>query len=52
MAATAFRRGLLVETSGPADQVVKLMPPLTVTDRELDQGLRLPAESVRDCAAD
>jgi len=34
----AFARGLLVETSGPNDEVVKLMPPLTATDSELEEG--------------
>ncbi|MEU6041428.1 diaminobutyrate--2-oxoglutarate transaminase [Actinomadura sp. NPDC047616] len=42
----AFERGLLVETSGPDGEVVKLMPPLTVTRDELDQGLALLTESV------
>ncbi|MER7967726.1 diaminobutyrate--2-oxoglutarate transaminase [Streptomyces sp. NPDC096080] len=37
--ARAFERGLLVETSGPTGQVVKLLPPLTVRDAELDEGL-------------
>jgi diaminobutyrate-2-oxoglutarate transaminase len=43
----AFDRGLLMETSGPDSEVVKLMPPLTVTDAELEQGLAVLAESVR-----
>jgi len=43
--AAAFERGLLVETSGAADDVVKLLPPLTTTDDELDEGLRV----IRTC---
>jgi diaminobutyrate-2-oxoglutarate transaminase len=43
----AFERGLLMETSGPSDEVVKLMPPLTITDAELEEGLAVVAESVR-----
>jgi diaminobutyrate-2-oxoglutarate transaminase len=43
----AFERGLLVETAGPDGEAVKLMPPLTVTDAELDQGLALLADAVR-----
>lgn len=36
----AFERGLLMETSGgAASDVVKLMPPLTVEDAELERGL-------------
>ncbi|OIH85669.1 diaminobutyrate--2-oxoglutarate transaminase [Arthrobacter sp. UCD-GKA] len=46
-AAAAFANGLLVETSGPEDEVIKIMPPLTVTDEELDRGLRILAEAVR-----
>ncbi len=43
----AFDRGLLLETSGPNSEVVKLMPPLTVTDDELEQGLQILTESVQ-----
>lgn len=43
---TAFEAGLLVETSGPCDEVVKLLPPLTTTDTELKHGLSIVAESV------
>ncbi|HEY7592031.1 MAG TPA: diaminobutyrate--2-oxoglutarate transaminase [Actinophytocola sp.] len=35
----AFERGLLMETSGPEGEVAKVMPPLTVTDDELADGL-------------
>jgi diaminobutyrate-2-oxoglutarate transaminase len=47
----AFERGLLMETSGPESEVVKLLPPLTVTDDELEQGLRIVAGSVHEVAA-
>ncbi|MET8507694.1 diaminobutyrate--2-oxoglutarate transaminase [Streptomyces sp. NPDC004787] len=43
----AFELGLLLETSGPHDEVVKLLPPLTATDDELDEGLGILARSVR-----
>ncbi|MGW0854334.1 diaminobutyrate--2-oxoglutarate transaminase [Streptomyces sp. NPDC002690] len=46
----AFDRGLLVETSGARDEVLKLLPPLTVSDAELDEGLEIVAESVADAA--
>ncbi|MFB7365954.1 diaminobutyrate--2-oxoglutarate transaminase [Streptomyces hydrogenans] len=46
----AFELGLLVETSGPRDEVVKLLPPLTVTDDELDEGLGILARAVRHTA--
>ena len=44
--ARAFDLGLLVETSGPEDEVVKLLPPLTATPEELDEGLRVLARAV------
>jgi diaminobutyrate-2-oxoglutarate transaminase len=43
----AFERGLLVETAGPKDEVVKLLPPLTASDAEIDQGLALLADAVQ-----
>lgn len=46
----AFEHGLLVETSGPESEVVKLLPPLTVTGDELDEGLDILARSVRETA--
>jgi diaminobutyrate-2-oxoglutarate transaminase len=42
----AFERGLLVETAGPDDEVVKLLPPLTATDAEIDEGLAVLADAV------
>ena len=47
VAAAAFERGMLLETAGPNSEVAKLMPALTVTDDELDEGLGIFAESVR-----
>ena len=45
--AAAFERGLLMETSGPSDEVMKILPALTITDAELDEGLEIVRESVR-----
>jgi len=47
VSAVAFERGLLVETAGPEDEVIKLLPPLTATDTEIDQGLALLADAVQ-----
>ena len=47
----AFERGLLMETSGPDGEVAKVMPPLTVTDEELAQGLDVLTESVHSVCA-
>jgi diaminobutyrate-2-oxoglutarate transaminase len=36
-----------METAGPSDEVMKIMPPLTITDSELEEGLAVVVESVR-----
>jgi diaminobutyrate-2-oxoglutarate transaminase len=48
--ACAFEFGLLVETSGPESEVVKLLPALTISPEELDEGLRILARAVRETA--
>ncbi|WP_206448404.1 diaminobutyrate--2-oxoglutarate transaminase [Agrococcus sp. KRD186] len=50
-AAAAFDRKLLVETSGSNDEVIKLMPPLTITDEQLQRGIALLDEAVRAATA-
>ncbi|MFH9227994.1 diaminobutyrate--2-oxoglutarate transaminase [Streptomyces lydicus] len=49
IAGRAFELGLLIETSGPESEVVKLLPALTTTPEELDEGLRTLGRAVRDC---
>lgn len=49
--AAAFERGLLMETSGPDGEVMKLLPPLTLTDAEVDEGLAIIEESVQSVLA-
>jgi diaminobutyrate-2-oxoglutarate transaminase len=46
VAAAAFERGLLVETSGPEGEVVKLMPALTTDPDDLRQGIELLDDAV------
>lgn len=41
VAADAFERGLLVERAGPDGEVIKLLPPLTISPDELDHGLEI-----------
>ncbi|MBY6676190.1 diaminobutyrate--2-oxoglutarate transaminase [Rhodococcus sp. BP-332] len=43
--ALAYDKGLLAETSGPSDEVVKLLPPLTITEEDLDHGLGILADA-------
>lgn len=38
--AAAFKNGLIVETSGPDDEVVKFLPPLIVNYDDLKEGLK------------
>lgn len=47
----AFERGLLAETSGPSDEVVKLLPPLTISDDDLEFGLNILAEATAQVRA-
>ena len=47
----AFERGLLLETSGPESEVVKLMPPLVIDDDDLAEGLTIAAQSIEAVAA-
>ncbi|MFF4398826.1 aminotransferase class III-fold pyridoxal phosphate-dependent enzyme [Streptomyces sp. NPDC001480] len=46
----AYRRGLLLETAGPHDEVVKVLPPLTVTDEQPADGLGNLDEAVASVA--
>jgi diaminobutyrate-2-oxoglutarate transaminase len=43
----AFSRGLVAETAGAHDEVVKVLPPLTIADEQLEQGLDLLGQSIR-----
>lgn len=42
----AFERGLVIETSGAHDEVLKFLPALTITDDELRRGLAIVRESL------
>jgi len=46
VSAECFRRGLVIETAGPRSEVLKLLPPLTIDDEALDQGLEILEASV------
>ncbi|MGM0516107.1 MAG: diaminobutyrate--2-oxoglutarate transaminase [Pseudomonadota bacterium] len=47
----AFKRGLLAETAGADDQVMKFLAPLTISEAELNQGLDILDEAVDAAAA-
>ncbi|NRQ39771.1 diaminobutyrate--2-oxoglutarate transaminase [Nonomuraea sp. NN258] len=46
VSSAAFRRGLLVETSGARGQTLKIMPPILIGDDGLRQGLDLLHEAI------
>ncbi len=48
ISAAAFRRGLIAETSGARDQVLKLLPPLTLQEDDLSKGLDILEEAVEE----
>jgi len=47
----AFARGLVIETSGAFDEVLKFLPALTITDDELRRGLGIVRESLAEVLA-
>ncbi|MDV2685867.1 diaminobutyrate--2-oxoglutarate transaminase [Alkalihalophilus lindianensis] len=47
VAAEAFNRGLIMETSGPKDEVFKLFPPLIIDDAGLEAGFEIIEASVK-----
>lgn len=46
ISAEAFRRGLVIETSGAFDEVLKFLPALTISEEELRRGLAIVRESL------
>lgn len=42
----AFQRGLIVETAGPNDEVVKCLPPLVIGEDQLSQGLDILEDAI------
>jgi 4-aminobutyrate aminotransferase/(S)-3-amino-2-methylpropionate transaminase len=47
----AFERGLLLLTCGTSGNVVRMLPPLSITDDELEQGLALLEDAFGDARA-
>lgn len=46
VAAEAYKRNLLLETSGPKDEVIKIMPPLTISSEDLHKGVAIIEDAV------
>ena len=47
----AFKKGLLIETSGADDQVVKFLCPLVIRDEHLKQGIDIIENAIREVCA-
>jgi 4-aminobutyrate aminotransferase len=50
--AAAFEKGLLLLSCGLDGNVIRLLPPLTASDEELEQGLHLLEEALGDAGAE
>lgn len=48
ISAVAFEKGLIIETSGAKDEVVKIMPPLNIEVAGLEKGLEILKASIED----
>jgi diaminobutyrate-2-oxoglutarate transaminase len=46
IASRLFQKGVIIETCGPHDQVLKLLPPLTIEKADLSEALNLLEETV------
>lgn len=46
--AHAFEKGLILETSGPSDEVVKFLPPLIIDEVGLEKGLKIVEEAIEE----
>src|SRR5699024_2957999 len=46
--AAAFKEGLIVETSGPKDEVVKFLPPLIIDEEGINKGMDLLEKSIQN----
>jgi len=52
ISAACFERGLIIETAGIDDQVLKLLPSLTIEDADLLLGLEIIEQSIADVSAE
>ncbi|MGX1350612.1 diaminobutyrate-2-oxoglutarate transaminase [Bradyrhizobium elkanii] len=46
----AFEKGLLIESSGPNRDVIKVLPPITITDDELNHGFAILTHALQEQA--
>ncbi|MCB0324124.1 MAG: diaminobutyrate--2-oxoglutarate transaminase [Bdellovibrionales bacterium] len=48
IARQCFEKNLIIETSGPDDEVVKILPPLTITAEELREGVTILCSAINE----
>ena len=51
VSAAAFSRGLVIETSGARDEVLKFLPSLTIADEELVRGVHIVRDALSEITA-
>ena len=44
----AFENGLIIETAGPGDEVLKVLPPLTIEEETLRSGLNVLLQTTEE----
>ena len=49
--ALAFKKGLIIETSGADDEVIKVLAALTIPEEMLQKGLDIPLEAAQEVVA-
>lgn len=47
----AFKKGLIIETSGADDHVVKFLCPLTISDDSLKKGIDIVENAIKEVCA-
>lgn len=47
VATKCFNNGLIIETAGPKDEIIKLLPSLNIENKYLEQGISILRESIR-----
>lgn len=50
IAKDCFKNGMIIETAGPSDEVVKFFCPLTITESELEEGLTIFENAIDNIA--
>ncbi|WP_440995292.1 diaminobutyrate--2-oxoglutarate transaminase [Arhodomonas sp. SL1] len=48
----SFAHRLIIETAGPNDEVLKLLPPLTIEEEDLDKGLAIIEQAMGEALAE